>query len=225
MKLVPSCVSALVLAASASASATKESNPRQLQESIACLLSGSDPATCCANADASDQICSIINCADLSTGTLKDDANCSCSTLVDFCSSTASFLATMAPDVTGLCSAVEGCCGADTTNSDFNTCLQESGVDISSLTGLMDGASAGGDGIGPDMMGGDMMGSMDFSGLDGGMSMPGGQSFTDLIGGVSSPTDGTTTATAPTGSSEEGSSATTEGSEESVPAPSPATSG
>jgi hypothetical protein len=152
---------------------------------------------------------------------LKDDPDCSCSKLVDFCSSTASLMAGMVGDVTGLCSAVEGCCGADTTNSDFNTCLQESGVDTSSLTGLVDGASAGGNGTALDMMGG--MDGMDFSGLVGGMSMPGGQSLSDLIGDVSSPTSGTTTATAPSGSSEEGDAAANEESKETASAP--ATSG
>ncbi|KAL7474762.1 hypothetical protein ACHAW6_000715 [Cyclotella cf. meneghiniana] len=223
MKLIASFVPALILAESLSPSAANESIPRQLQASLTCLFAGSDPATCCEGASSSDQICGIINCADLSTGTLKDDPNCSCSKLVDFCSSTASLLASMAPDITGLCSTVEGCCGADTTNSDFNTCLQESGVDISSMTGLLDGTSAGGDGTGSDMMGD--MGGMDSLGLDGVMSMPGAQSLSDFIGGVSSPTSGTTTATAPTGSSEEGDAAANEESNETAPAPSPATSG
>ena len=221
MKLVASCVSALFFAASASA--INEVIPRHLQQSITCLLSGSDPASCCASASSSDQICNVINCADLNTGTLKDDANCSCSTLVDFCSSTATFLASMAPDVTGLCSAIEGCCGADTTNSDFNTCLQDSGADVSSLTGLMDGTSTGGGETGSDAMGG--MGDMNFPGMDAGMSMPGGQSFTDWVGDVSGPSSGTTTTSTPTESAEESDASTTEESEESAPAPSPATSG
>lgn len=218
MKIIASFFPALILAESASPSAANESIPRQLQASLTCLVTGGDPATCCEGASSSDQICGLINCADLSTGTLKDDPNCSCSKFVDFCSSTASLVAAFAPDVTGLCSAVEGCCGANTTNSEFNTCLQESEVDISSLTGFMDGNSAEGDGTGSDTMGD--MGGMDFSGLDGVMSMPGAEALSDLIGGVSSPTSGTATGTAPTGSSEEGDAVANEESNETAPAPS-----
>ena len=54
------------------------------------------------------------------------------------------FLTAVSPAVGDLCQVASGCCGADTTNGEFNVCFRESGGSIDSLTGMMGGDAFGG---------------------------------------------------------------------------------
>jgi hypothetical protein len=45
------------------------------------------------------------------------------------------FLSAAAPGVGDLCNSVEGCCSAETTNEEFNSCLGDSGANYDGLTG------------------------------------------------------------------------------------------
>ena len=150
------------IAASTSASI----NERELQDSITCLLVGTEPATCCAAAPATDQICSLINCTDFSTGGLKDDANCSCSNIVDFCESTAAPIASFMPELTTWCTSTQVCCGEDTDNDAFNLCFQELGVDLGGVAEMFGG------GTGFDEGGTAIMSTDSASFTDDKMSMP-----------------------------------------------------
>ena len=149
--------------------------------------------------------------AHLNTTLAEDNKDCSCSTLSDFCTGLGSSLAAIAPDVTPLCAAVGECCGTGMTNSDFNSCFEGKGVDVSSLMAMMGG--------GADTSGTE---GMDLLSLTEGMSMPTDLgSAADLLGSLTG--TGATAAAAPATTAAPADEEAD--AEEEAPAPSPAETG
>ncbi|EJK64457.1 hypothetical protein THAOC_14804 [Thalassiosira oceanica] len=149
---------ALSLIALTSSSTAVAADERELQSrSILCLAnlasgsaSGGSIESCCANADASDNLCPALICTDFSTISIRD--GCQCSSLGNLCAD-ASITGTLNAFVPGeevdiqmdlritrrkvdslfyppsfagigeMCVGVGGCCTSDTDNDTFKQCF------------------------------------------------------------------------------------------------------
>ncbi|KAL9182907.1 hypothetical protein ACHAXT_004186 [Thalassiosira profunda] len=98
---------------------------RHLQDSIACIVGGQDPMSCCAG-QTDDAICTLLTCVDLSTIAINE--GCECSQLETACASVVAF-DLIVPGIAGMCTQVTACCSpdpddeTDADNEDFNSCM------------------------------------------------------------------------------------------------------
>jgi len=114
--------------ASASASVAAAEGQRDLQDSVACLATGGDFASCCpaGGADPDDGVCTLLTCLDLSGGGASIRDACSCADIVTGCGGVAAF-AGVVPQLPDMCASVGTCCADDgsTTNGDWDACMAE----------------------------------------------------------------------------------------------------
>ena len=120
---------AIAAGASASASASVASaGQRDLQDSVACLATGGDFASCCpaGGADPDDGVCTLLTCLDLSGGGASIRDACSCADIVTGCGGVAAF-AGVVPQLPDMCASVGTCCADDgsTANGDWDACMAE----------------------------------------------------------------------------------------------------
>ena len=97
-----------------------------LQDSVACLATGGDFATCCptGGGDPNDGVCTLLTCLDLSGGGASIRDECSCADIVAGCDGVAAF-AGVVQQLPDMCASVGTCCADDgtTTNGDWDACM------------------------------------------------------------------------------------------------------
>ena len=123
----------LAIAAGASASASAPASAggrRDLQDSVACLATGGDFASCCPAgvADPDDGVCTLLTCLDLSGGGASIRDVCTCADVATGCGGVAAF-AGVVPQLPDMCASVGTCCADDgaTSNDDWDACMAEAG--------------------------------------------------------------------------------------------------
>ena len=83
MKLSIGALSLALTWSSSTAAAAAAERELQLPPSVMCLGGGGSIESCCADADASDALCSALICTDFDTISIKD--GCQCSSLGNLC--------------------------------------------------------------------------------------------------------------------------------------------
>ncbi|KAL3815519.1 hypothetical protein ACHAXA_007375 [Cyclostephanos tholiformis] len=110
------------------------SSRRDLQNSIACLASGSsDFYGCCPNylsgADPDDGVCTLLTCLELGSDMLSLRSNCACDDIVSGCEQVAPY-SSIVGELPDMCVAVSSCCTVEdggTSNENWDNCMTQLG--------------------------------------------------------------------------------------------------
>jgi hypothetical protein len=103
------------------------------QDSIACLASSGDFATCCPNyllgSDPNDGVCTLLTCLELGDVDLSLRSNCDCADVVFGCEQVMPY-SSIVPQLPDMCAAVSSCCasGGDdgtTANDEWDGCMSD----------------------------------------------------------------------------------------------------